>query len=66
MTSATISVAESARLVGRQLLAIGPGENVAIVIDDHSVMEMVHALASVAGGIGAECAILHQPSRPPE
>ncbi|MCY4407814.1 MAG: hypothetical protein OXC15_15710, partial [Rhodospirillaceae bacterium] len=66
MTSATISVAESASLVGRQLLAIRPGENVAIVIDDHSAMEMVHALAGVAGGIGAECAILHQPSRPPE
>ena len=66
MTSATISVAESARLVGRQLLAIRPGENVAIVIDDHSAMEMVHALAGVAGSIGAECAILHQPSRPPE
>ncbi|MDD9994084.1 MAG: aminopeptidase [Rhodospirillales bacterium] len=66
MTRATIDVAESADLVGRELLAIKPGENVAIVIDDHSAMEMVHALAAVAGSVGAECAILHQPSRPPE
>lgn len=66
MTAATISVAESARLVGRKLLAIRPGENVAIVVDDHSAMEMVRALAEVAASAGAEWAILHQPSRPPE
>ena len=66
MARATIDVAESARLVGRELLAIRPGENVAIVVDDHSAMEMVRALADVAGSVGAECAILHQPSRPPE
>ncbi len=66
MAPATISVGESADLVGRELLAIRPGENVAIVIDDHSAMEMVHALAAVADSVGAECAILHQPSRPPE
>ena len=66
MARATIDVAQSADLVGRELLGIGAGENVAIVIDDHSAMQMVHALAAVAGSIGAECAILHQPSRPPE
>ena len=66
MTLATIDVVQSANLVGRELLAIKPGENVAIVCDDHSAMEMVHALAAVAGRAGAECAILHQPSRPPE
>ena len=66
MTAATISVAESARLVGRELLAIKPGETVAIVVDDHSAMEMVRALAEVAASAGAEWAILHQPSRPPE
>ena len=66
MTAATISVAESARLVGRELLAIKPGETVAIVVDDHSAMEMVRALADVAASAGAEWAILHQPSRPPE
>ena len=66
MPSATVSVAESARLVGRELLAIGPGENVAIVVDDHSAMEMVRALVDVAASAGAEWAILHQPSRPPE
>ena len=66
MAPAAISVGESADLVGRELLAIKPGENVAIVIDDHSAMEMVHALAAVAGSVGADCAILHQPSRPPE
>jgi len=63
---ATISVSESAELVGRELLAIKPGENVSIVIDDHSAMEMVRALADVAASAGAEWAILHQPSRPPE
>ena len=66
MTPATIDVEQSADLVGRELLAIRPGENVAIVCDDHSAMEMVHALAGVAAGAGAECAILHQPSRPSE
>ena len=66
MSPASISVAESARLVGRELLAIGPSENVAIVIDDQSAMEMVRALADVAAAAGAEWAILHQPSRPPE
>ena len=66
MTSASMDVAQSAGLVGRELLAIKPGENVAIVCDDHSAMEMVRALAGVAGCAGAECAILHQPSRPPE
>ena len=66
MTLATIDVVQSANLVGRELLAIRPGENVAIVCDDHSAMEMVHALAGVARGAGAECVILHQPSRPPE
>ena len=66
MTPATIDVAESARMVGHELLAIKPGENVAIVVDDHSAMEMVRALAAVAASAGAEWAILHQPSRPPE
>ena len=66
MAAETIDVAESATLVGRELLAIRPGENVAIVIDDHSAMEMVHALAAVARGADAECVILRQPSRPPE
>ncbi len=66
MTPATIDVAESARLVGRELLAIKPGENVAIVVDDHSAMEMVRALADVAASAGSEWTILHQPSRPPE
>ena len=66
MSPAAISVAESARLVGRELLAIKPDETVAIVIDGHSAMEMVRALADVAASAGAEWAILHQPSRPPE
>ena len=66
MAPATIDVAESARLVGRELLAIKPGETVAIVVDDHSAMEMVRALADVAASAGAEWAILHQPSRPSE
>lgn len=66
MTQVTMDIARSAELVGRELLAIRPGENVAIVCDDHSAMEMVHALAGVADQAGAEWAILHQPSRPPE
>ena len=66
MTPAVIDVTQSAELVGRELLAIGSGENVAIVCDDHSAMEMVRALAAVAAAAGAECVILHHPSRPPE
>ena len=66
MAPTAISVAESADLVGQELLAIKAGETVAIVIDDHSAIEMVRALADVAASAGAEWAILHQPSRPPE
>ncbi len=65
MEPSSIDVMRSAELIGRELLAITPGENVAIVCDSRSVMEMVYALAGVAQAIGAEYTILHQPSRPP-
>jgi leucyl aminopeptidase (aminopeptidase T) len=66
MDPRTIDVMRSAELIGRELLAIKPDEHVAIVCDPQSVMEMVYSLAGVANAIGAEYAILHQPSRPPE
>lgn len=66
MNPKTVDVTQSADLIGRTLLAIKPSENVAIVCDDDSAMEIVDALAGIAGGVGAECVILRQPSHPPE
>lgn len=60
-----IDVMRSANLIGRELLALKSGENLAIVSDNHSTMEMVYALAGVAASVGAEYTILHQPFRQP-
>lgn len=63
MSEKVVSVRHSAQLIVRRLLAVRPGEQVALVCDDESEMEMVHALAAVVDATGAEFTILHQPSR---
>jgi leucyl aminopeptidase (aminopeptidase T) len=56
-------VQRGAELIVRRLLAVRPGEQVALVCDGESEMEMVGALAAVVESVGAEFTILQQPLR---
>ncbi len=58
-----VTVVYSAELIIRRLLAVQPGEQVALVCDEASEMAMVRALAEVVGAVGGEFTILQQPSR---
>jgi len=53
----------SANLIVRRLLAVAPGEQVAIVCDPHSEMAMANALAEVVESVGGEFVILTMPTR---
>jgi len=64
MNPRSIDATRSAELIIRRLLAVKPGEQVALICDPHSVMEMVYALAGAIESIGAEFTILMQPTRP--
>lgn len=59
----SIDVARSADLIVRRLLAVKPGEQVALVCDPHSEMSMVYALAGAVESVGAEYTILLMPTR---
>jgi leucyl aminopeptidase (aminopeptidase T) len=50
-------------LIVRRLLAVAPGEQVAIVCDPHSEMAMANALAGVVESVGGEFTILTMPTR---
>ena len=63
MTSGSIDPIGSARLIVRRLLAVKPGEQVAIVCDPQSEMEMVYTLARVIESEDAEYTILIMPTR---
>ncbi len=63
MSVRNIDVVRSADLVVRRLLAVQPGEQVALVCDPHSEMQMVHALAGVVESVGGEYTILTMPTR---
>ena len=63
MNSRSIDVTRSADLIIRRLLAVKPGEQVAIVCDPHTEMSMAYALAGVVQGVGAEFTILMMPTR---
>lgn len=62
MTTRSIDMIRSADLIVRRLLAVKPGESVAIVCDPHTEMEMAHALAGVIEAIGAEYTIMVMPT----
>lgn len=64
MNPRSIDVIRSAELIIHRLLAVNAGEQVALVCDPHSAMEMVYALAGVVESVGAEYTILMQPTRP--
>ncbi len=56
-------VRDRAELIIKELLAVKPDEQVAIVCDPQSEMVMAHALADVAVSLGAEYTILMMPAR---
>jgi leucyl aminopeptidase (aminopeptidase T) len=59
----TIDVTRSAELIIRRLLAVKPGEQVALVCDPHSEMAMVYALAGAVESAEGEYTILMMPTR---
>ena len=63
MDSRSIDVTRSADLIVRRLLAVKPGEQVAIVCDPHSEMSMAYALAGIVQSIGGEYTIMVMPTR---
>jgi len=63
MNPRSIDTIRSAELIIRRLADVKPGEQVALICDPHSAMEMVYALAGVVESAGAEYTILMQPTR---
>jgi leucyl aminopeptidase (aminopeptidase T) len=63
MNARTIDVNRSADLIIRRLLAVQPGEQVALVCDPHTEMMMVYALAGVIETVGGEYTIMMMPTR---
>ena len=63
MDATSIDLTRSADLIVRRLLAVAPGEQVAIVCDPHSEMAMANALAGVVESVGAEFTVLTMPTR---
>lgn len=63
MNPRSIDLARSADLIIRRLLAVKPGEQVAIVCDPHTEMSMAYALAGVVDSVGGEYTILMMPTR---
>lgn len=63
MNPRTIDVIVKADLIIRRLLAVQKDEQVVIVCDPHSEMEMVYALAGIVESLGAEYTITMMPTR---
>ena len=63
MDASSIDLTRSADLIVRRLLAVAPGEQVAIVCDPHSEMAMANALAGVVESVGGEFTVLTMPTR---
>ncbi len=61
----TSALKRTARMIIGKLLAVRPGEQVAIVCDRCSEMDMVQALSRETEKAGAECTILTMPVRSP-
>lgn len=66
MDSRSIDVTRSADLIVRRLLAVKPGEQVAIVCDPHSEMSMAYSLAGIVQSVGGEYTIMVMPTRETE
>lgn len=63
MNPRNIDLSRSANLIIRRLLAVKSGEQVALICDPHTEMDMVYALAGVIESVDAEYTILMQPTR---
>ena len=63
-TNKIIDAIKSADLIVRELLAIQSGEEVVLIADPETDIEMLQALSGVAQAAGAECTIAIMPSRP--
>lgn len=58
-----IDLSKTAHLIIHQLLAVKPEEEVLLIADTETNMEMVYSLAAAAKGIGCEYSIAIMPSR---
>ncbi len=63
MNSRSIDVTRSADMIVRRLLAVKPGEQVAIICDPQSEMSMAYALAGIVQSVGGEYTIMMMPTR---
>lgn len=63
MDARSIDLTRSADLVVRKLLAVRPGEEVAIVCDPHTEIRIARALAGIVESVGAEYTLLTMPTR---
>jgi leucyl aminopeptidase (aminopeptidase T) len=63
-TNKIIDAIKSADLIVRELLAIQSGEEVVLIADPETDIEMLQALSGVTQAAGAECTIAIMPSRP--
>ena len=66
MSNKVIDAIKTADMIVRELLAIRAGEEVVLVADPETDMEMVQALCGISQAVGAECTIAVMPSRPVE
>jgi leucyl aminopeptidase (aminopeptidase T) len=66
MNNRVIDAIKTADMIVRELLAIQAGEEVVLVADPETDMEMVQAISGIAQAVGAECTIAIMPSRPVE
>ena len=66
MSNKVIDAIKAADMIVRELLAIQPGEEVVLVADPETDVEMMQAISGISQAIGAECTIAVMPSRPVE
>lgn len=63
MNPISIDLSRSANLIIRKLLAVQAGEQVAIICDPYTEMDMAYALAGVVESVGGEYTIMMMPTR---
>lgn len=66
MNNKVIDAIKTADMIVRELLTIQAGEEVVLVADPETDMEMVQAISGISQAVGAECTISLMPSRPVE
>jgi alkanesulfonate monooxygenase SsuD/methylene tetrahydromethanopterin reductase-like flavin-dependent oxidoreductase (luciferase family) len=59
-----VDAIKSADMIVRELLAVQPGEEVVLVGDPDTDIEMMQALAGVVQSVGAEYNLVIMPTRP--